>query len=260
MATLKEVTPSIVKYVNDMWEKSLTTGQGANTATPENPIHPFVITSVQQVQPSRQQMELFETRRNQLDKLMPAGKKLETFTCFYNPTSEGQLKKIIQSSWKEVFGGNPDQLTFITNANEAANINRVQYYRTIVVRVCLGREGVDYSQPSKGHIKIRDLDGVSTSFVVTYRNSNDPASHLQSPLKDSTSSLSSSSSSVGSAPSSANSTPTKTSVTSVASPNKSTTPAGVTPGGLIGDGINCPSCKRSNPGNTRYCLRCGSNL
>ncbi|KAM9960077.1 hypothetical protein ACTFIW_007310 [Dictyostelium discoideum] len=255
MNTLKEVSPSIVKHANDQWVKSLSTGNGAGPSPGDNPMAPYVITHVSQVQPSRQQMESFETRRNQLDKLMPPGKKLETFTCFFNPTSESQLKKILQVGWKETFGGNPDQLVFITNANEAAHANRVQFYQTFIVRVCLGREGIDYSQPSKGHIKIKDLDGISTSFVVTYRNSNDPTPP-QSPMKERATTSTASTSN----PSSANSTPTKsnavTTSTSVASPTKSN----AVPSGLIGNGITCPSCQRQNAGNTRYCIRCGSSL
>ncbi|EGG21163.1 hypothetical protein DFA_01038 [Cavenderia fasciculata] len=244
---LKEVTAGVAKVASNMWIKSIDSEDGANQ---DNPTHPYIITNVEQYQPTREMMEKFEIRRNQLDKSIPAGKKLETLNLFFNPTSESQLKKILQVGWPSTYDA--VDVSFFSNANKAILDNPISYYKLLIVRVCLGREGVDFTL-ANGRYRVRDLNGVMTSFLITYRNSLAPNSTPPvSPFKSSTSTLS----------------PASPMTTSTASTIKTSSSASVSPakpklasGQLIGDGLVCPSCGTDkNAGNTRYCIRCGACL
>eukprot|EP01132_Coremiostelium_polycephalum_P002858 gene2858-3551_t len=249
MSQLKPHSPSIYKVAAGIWAKSFEDGNNSTAESTEASTHPYALVNVEQVLPSREQMEVFETRRNQLDRLIPAGKKLETVNCFFNPSSEGQLKKILQVGWKEGLQNILHDIVFYSNALSAIKANNVPYHKVFVVRVCLGREGIDYQSTGKpiGY-KIQDLNGVMSSYLLTYRNTLLPAESTppSSPFKSSTDNVSS---------------PTK----SPASPsNLKTSSSSVSPartsGSLQGDGKLCPSCSRENAGNTRYCVRCGSHL
>jgi len=239
---LKAVSPTVQKHVAGIWAKSIEEeGKAPNI---DNPTYPYLLTSVDQITPTRQQVEAFETKRNALDRKI-APKKLETINCFYNPSSEGLVKKILQNGWKDTFQMNPEQLVMFTNANVSASHNKIMYHKMFIVRVTLGLEGSDYTIGADKQVKIKDLDSIISSFLVSYRNSNDPTPP-QSPVTDRK---------VSSASTTPTSTPTKTTTTTTMS-----SPKGITPGGLIGDGVICPSCQRQNAGNTRYCIRCGANL
>ncbi|KAF2074790.1 hypothetical protein CYY_003893 [Polysphondylium violaceum] len=240
---LKAVSPAVQKHVSSIWAKSVEVDGKAPHA--DNPTYPYLVTGVEQITPTREQVEAFETKRNALDRKI-APKKLETINCFYNPTSEGLVKKILQNGWKDTFQMNPEQLLLFSNANIAASHNKVMYHKMFIVRVTLGLEGSDYNITEGKQVKIKDLDSIISSFLVVYRNSLDPTPP-QSPVTDRK-------------VSSASTTPTKTTTTTTSISSPTTTKPGVTPGGLMGDGIICPSCQRQNAGNTRYCIRCGANL
>ncbi|KYR01623.1 hypothetical protein DLAC_01623 [Tieghemostelium lacteum] len=240
MSQLKQVSAGVFKHATGLWSKSLTANDKPSQATEENPTYPYIITDVDQVVPTKEHMESFESKRNQLDKQMPVGKKLETLSLFYNPTSEGLLKKILQSDWKETFLNNngADQLTFYINANDAIQANDVPFYKLLICRVCLGREGLDFTQPHKGYYKVKDLTQISTSFLYTFRNSLLP--YVPPPVESSP--LKSSSSSV-------NSSPAKTTTTSTSTPSS--------PGG---EGKLCQACTKINSLTSRFCTRCGNPI
>ncbi|EFA76834.1 hypothetical protein PPL_09586 [Heterostelium album PN500] len=237
---LKEVSPSVAKVASGIWAKSIEQ-DGAQQS--DNPTHPYTVTLVQQYAPPRAIVERFELRRNELERSMPAGKRLETLNCFFVPSSEGQLRKLIINGWLATFESAAD-IVFYQNANKAIQEQQVPYPLMVVARVCLGREGIDHTV-ANGRIRVRDLSSVITSFLLSYKTASSTGTNGLS-------------SSGGSAPPS----PFKVNVESPsASPIKSPISKPLYPSGqLSGDGKTCPSCNRENAGNTRYCVRCGGHL
>eukprot|EP01133_Synstelium_polycarpum_P007704 gene7704-9021_t len=240
---LKETSPAVFKVATGIWTKSLES-EALSPQQSENPTYPYIISKVEQYQPTREMIEKFEVRRTQLENSMPQGKKLETINCFYNPASEGLLRKILANGWAGSFDA--VDVSFYSSAAKAIQETAIPYHKLIVCRVCLGRDGVDYTL-ANGRYRLRDLSGVQSSFLFSYRNALAPnQTPPTSPFKMGTTNS-------PQAPESSISSP---SVKSTASPSRPTHVSGQ----LAGNGLVCPSCNRENAGNTRYCVRCGGHL
>ncbi|GAM26698.1 hypothetical protein SAMD00019534_098730 [Acytostelium subglobosum LB1] len=223
MEVLKEVSPAVFKVAVNIWAKSA---------------------DMEQYSPPRMMIEKFELRRNELERSLPHGKKLETVNCFFNPTSEGQLRKVLVNGWAAF---DATETIFFSSAAKAIQEQggAVPYPRIVVVRVCLGREGIDFTV-ANGRYRVRDLNGVMTSFLLAFKNSSLSGSGGMTPpaspfkVHDGVTSPAASA--------------TSPSYSSPSAPK----PKWV--GQVSGDGMTCPSCNKENAGNTRYCVRCGGHL
>lgn len=133
----------------------------------ECPTYPFQITSIDQVFPSRQLLEVFEARRNEMDKRMGSN-KLETVQAFYCPSSPEVMNGILTVGFHQTFLG---ELTFCTDAPQAIRetLATKAVNKLILARVCLGWRDFDYAEINNKY-RIKNLRSVLPAFVITFQS------------------------------------------------------------------------------------------
>jgi len=131
-----------------------------------NPVYPYSIVSVEQVSPSREVLEVFEGRRNELDKTL-RGAKLETIQGFYCPSSYDVLNKIVKDGFYQTFSG---EITFSVDAPQAIqeSLSSQPINKLILARISLGSKDRDYTEIHHKY-KIRNLRGVIPAFIITFQ-------------------------------------------------------------------------------------------
>jgi len=167
--SLKLVSPAVVDHVTGIWVKQL---RNRLDETDERlwkcPTFPFEIVSVEQVSPTREVLEVFEGRRNELDKRLGKAMKLETIHGFYCPSSLEVFHQILHDGFYKTFSG---ELTLSTDAPQAIHesLTARPVNKLILARVSLGWKNADYTEINN-KFKIKDLRGVIPGFVITFRN------------------------------------------------------------------------------------------
>ncbi|GAM24825.1 hypothetical protein SAMD00019534_080000, partial [Acytostelium subglobosum LB1] len=245
---LKDVTPSVFRLANGIWTKSM-------DAEYKEPVaYPYSVTNIAQYAPPRSLLERFERRRNELDKSLPLGRRLETINCFFHPTSEAHLRRLLLDGWTSF---NAADIVFHTNACRAIKEGNTAYPKLVIVRLSLGRDGVDYTN-ANGRYRVRDLSSAITSFILGYKSSTMPnapytgvsssplQSKLQVQMQQKPKPL----------PTFVVSTSSSASINANAIANSKFDASGA----MKGDGMTCLSCRYENAGNTKYCCRCGGHL
>eukprot|EP01103_Thecamoeba_quadrilineata_P001982 TRINITY_DN1185_c0_g1_i1.p1 TRINITY_DN1185_c0_g1~~TRINITY_DN1185_c0_g1_i1.p1 ORF type:complete len:165 (+),score=27.39 TRINITY_DN1185_c0_g1_i1:2-496(+) len=149
---LKPVTPSVENHVQGIWDKGL-----QKSISQE-------IVFVEQYSPPKDMINEFESRRNELDRLL-GNKKLQTLQAFVAPDHDS-LRKILSQGFSK--GLASSKIPFAVDAGIAiADGGAKNGNRLLLCRISLGREGVDY-QVSRGRYYIENLKGAIPSFLVTY--------------------------------------------------------------------------------------------
>jgi len=167
--SLKVVSPAVIDHVTGIWVKQL---RQRLDETDERlwrcPTFPYEIVSIEQVSPTREVLEVFEGRRNELDKRLGRGAKLETIHGFYCPSSMEVLNQILRDGFYQTFSG---ELTFSTDAPQAIHesLTARPINKLILARVSLGWKDADYTEINNKY-KIKNLRGVIPGFVITFRN------------------------------------------------------------------------------------------
>jgi len=150
--SVKPVTPAIENHVKGLWEKAL-----------EKDISQEVV-FVEQYAPSKDLMNEFEHRRNELDRTL-GGQKLQTIQAFCTVNYKN-LPGIIKHGFYKTLG--VSKIAFSTDPGVAINEGfGGNNNKILLCRITLGREGVDY-QVVRNKYMIENLQGIMPSFLITY--------------------------------------------------------------------------------------------
>jgi len=184
---LKASPPQLVEHVTSIWIKQANSPlEETDPVRWSNPTYPYTIRSVDQVFPSREHLEIFESRRNELDQRLSHGRiKLETIHGFYSPSSEENLRLILREGFHGAIMG---ELTFCTDPLQAIRESLAgrPLNKLILARVSLGWKEYDYTEINNKY-RIKNLRGVIPSFVlhidqVVAPREQTPAAAPKSPL------------------------------------------------------------------------------
>jgi len=152
MSSLKSVTSAIETHVKGLWSKAL-----------EKDI-PQEVVYVEQYVPSKDLMNEFEARRNELDKML-GGRKLETIQA-YCTVNYQNLQNVMKNGFFKALG--VSKIAFSTDPGVAINEGfGGNQNKIILCRITLGREGSDY-QVVRSKYMIENLRGIMPSFLITY--------------------------------------------------------------------------------------------
>eukprot|EP01101_Sappina_pedata_P001389 TRINITY_DN11477_c0_g1_i1.p2 TRINITY_DN11477_c0_g1~~TRINITY_DN11477_c0_g1_i1.p2 ORF type:complete len:251 (-),score=125.05 TRINITY_DN11477_c0_g1_i1:84-782(-) len=150
--SLKSVSPAIENHVKGIWEKNL-----------ERDI-PEEIVMVEQYVPSKDLVNEFEARRNELDRTI-GGQKLQTIQAFV-AVNKISLISTLRRGFYKTFGVN--KLAFSTDpATAIQEASGADGNKIILCRITLGREGSDY-QVVRNKYVISNLQGILPAFLITY--------------------------------------------------------------------------------------------
>jgi len=152
MSLLKPVSPSIENHVKGLWDKAL------------EKECPFEVVYVEQYAPSKDLMNEFEARRNELDKMLGHA-KLQTIQAFCT-VNYNNLQNVMKKGFFKALG--VSKIAFSTDPSVAINEGFGSNKNKIILcRITLGREGVDY-QVVRNKYMIENLQGIMPSFLITY--------------------------------------------------------------------------------------------
>jgi len=237
---LKQVSGATWDRVIGTWVKQLRSkaeDEGSVGST-----YPYQIVNIELISPSRDHIEDFESRRNELDKRVP---KLETIQGFYAPSTEDVLQRIFREGFAGAFAGD---LTFCPDPVQAIQegLSIKPVYKLLLCRVVLGQKGVDYTE-IHGKYRVRNVHGVLPSFLITYKlPSPEPAS---APTPDVI-------------PHWPSSEPTKSPAISPAPAPRDYSLPPLTPeeNPAVPGGRQCDNCQKWHQWTSKYCTRCGNRL
>jgi len=251
---LKRCNPGLVVHVANIWVK-----QAASPLDHDDPVRwktptfPYEIKYVDQVAPTKDNIEVFEKKRNELE-ARSQGKKLETLHLFYRASNDDIHNRIVQTGFHNVIVGaatfSPDPLKAILDSYAQGPATKL-----ILARACLGTLGQDYKE-IRDKYTILDLKSVVPAFVIYVKfiqpeQTSQPSPSLErrdSPVEPTTSPWE------GQSTSSPPLSPVSTS-----NFNNARLPKYLSEEALVG--IQCECGQVAGPGSSgRFCINCGAKI
>jgi len=150
--SLKPVSHAIENHVRGIWDKGLI------DKVPEEIVY------VEQYSPTKDLINEFESRRNELDRAL-GGKKLQTVQAFIC-VGEESLRSVLMTGFHKTLGNT--KLAFSTDPSVAIREGPGKNGREIILcRITLGREGVEYQLVREKYV-LENTRGIIPAFLITY--------------------------------------------------------------------------------------------
>lgn len=129
---LKQTTAGVEKYVRGLWDKGLTDENGQKRPGDEE------IVFTEQFYPTTDLSNEFEGRRSEIERGLPAGKKMQTLHLFYAPTKE-KIPQLLSQGFFKTMGAS--KIAFSKDPIQAIKEGFGNTNKLFVVRTALGIEG-----------------------------------------------------------------------------------------------------------------------